>query len=181
MREKGHVLAGPGIGRSTVLRLPDWDFWHTTPPGDLLAADIAWEFCANYRKLQEGSFITEGIIRVDYHPEQPFRSWEYGVATQMHGASKLTPLCLVILQTLVEPTTCRLTKRDERNALVIGSPYVAIYAKAASRSADRQQGPLPVPMLPLAAEEGYTAVYSSEVREVTIFMDGTAQIAEFER
>lgn len=177
MRHQRHVLTDTDITRQVTLQLPELDFYYMSNHDQPMDRDVAQAFCAEYRKIAPTSFVSEGLLRVDFYPSpRRFASWNYGASRQRPHASRTDPLCLVALQQLCFFTSCDVLERDGREAIVIGNPYVAMYGKGAGAPPNEQM--LPVPTLPATAASGYVMTYASDVQEVIIFMDGSAIVTE---
>lgn len=177
MRHTRHVLTDTDITRQVTLQLPELDFYYTSNPDEPIDRDTALAFCAEYRKIAPTSFVSEGLLRVDFYPSpRRFALWNYGASRQHPHASHTEPLCLVALQQLCFFTSCDVLERDGREAIVIGHPYVAMYGKGAGTPTYEQM--LPVPTLPPAAAQGYVMTYASDIQEVIVFMDGSVIVTE---
>lgn len=179
MGKNVEVLTDGRIGRRVMLQLPPLNYRTMSPPQGMLRVQEAEEFCALYEKIWNTSAIFEGIIRIDFEAPRIGRreQWNYkGVTKHRHPKTgQLEPLCLVILQSLIG-TPCAVRTQGGKKQLAISEPHIALYAK--STPLREPGGPLPVPHLAEAARQGYTCIYESDVKEVTVAMDGTTTITE---
>ena len=173
------VLTDGRIGRRVTLQLPQLNYRAVSPQQGMLRVQEAEEFCGLYEKIWTTSAIFEGIIRIDFSAPRIGRRehWNYkGVTRYRHPkADQLEPLCLVVLQSLIG-TPCAVRTQGGKKQLVVTEPHIALYAKSAPLR--EPGGPLPVPHLPEAARQGYACIYESDVKEVTVAMDGTMTITE---
>ena len=182
MGKQIEVLTDGRIGRQVTLQLPPLNYRATSNPQGRLSEGDMQEFCALYEKIRTSEFVPEGLLRIDFNAPRIGRRerWNYeGITSRHPEVDRLEPLCLVVLQTISEWTYCRIQTHAGRKQLVITIPYVAVYAKA--RPSREPGGPLPVPDLPETARRGYACVYSSDVQELTLAMDGTATLRELGR